>query len=211
MYIFYIVDIVLGEERHVTTRLYWITYICSELFWRIADILILAIIFRCIAESSLANLARKLAKLHKLIFITLTFLSIAAFAMATAQIVYKMIIAYLNSQVLKTYEIVTVTYHALYLFAAILAGFESFTLFLRSRSKVSTLSSLHGPTPKSISPQQDPNTTKAIHTPPHRRRPFSVLARPLRAHPSGNHNVLHQYRPPIRKLFQAENGMYVHR
>lgn len=127
---------VLKEEEYVTTRLYYILYIFGELFFRIADLLILAIIFRCIAESSLANLARKLAKLHKLLIVVLTFLSVAAFALYTTRIVYQLTSSSSIMEVYKTYEYISVAYQAVYLIAALLAGLESVTLFLRSRSKV---------------------------------------------------------------------------
>lgn len=136
-YILYIVDLALREEDTEVVYLYYIMYVFTNGFWRVSDLLILGIIYRTIAESSMANLARKLSGLHKLIVIILGLLSIAAYGMYIAQIVDTIRGRYsYNQTAYRGYQYTSIAYYSLYLVAALLAGLESFLVMFRARSKV---------------------------------------------------------------------------
>jgi hypothetical protein len=131
----------LHEENHETTYLYYLLYIFAQAFWRIAELLILVIIFRTISESSLSNLAQKLSGLHKVLVVIIALVSATAYAFYIAQIVAIMRGSGFTSVVFDGVRYASTAYHGIYLVAALLAGVESLTVLLKARSKVRSHSS----------------------------------------------------------------------
>lgn len=137
----YILKIVDSAFRHANANVsydYLNIYIFSNGLWRIADILILAIIYRTIAESSLSNLARRLLKWHRGIIVLVALNALATWSAGVAALVY------LITEKQGSYQdygngmesIMSFTYHGLFLPAGLLAGLESWLVTSQVRSKV---------------------------------------------------------------------------
>lgn len=135
-YILYITDLALHEESHETTYLYYLLYIFAQPFWRIAEVLILVIIYRTIAEFSLSNLAQKFAGLHKLLVLIIALISATAYGFYVAQIVTIMRGNRVTKLEYDGVRYASMAYYVIYLIAALLAGLESLTVLLKARSKV---------------------------------------------------------------------------
>ena len=150
-YILYIIDMALHEENHTTTHLYYLLYIFAQPFWRIAEILILVIIYRTIAESSISNLAYKLGGLHKVLIVLIALTSVITYGVYVTQQAGMINGNYYGGVVTQGLRYGSVAYYALYLLAALLAGVESLTVLLKARSKVRSQYFIPS---KSISPSQ---------------------------------------------------------
>lgn len=115
---------------------YYITCFFIDGLWRIADPLILAIVYRTIAQSSTVNMARRLYKWHRATIIILV-LGLMVMYGLSAWAIWSYVTA--RDPVIVTPSINAFTsmiYYPVYLLAALLAGVESLVVWLHARSKV---------------------------------------------------------------------------
>jgi hypothetical protein len=135
-YILKIVDLILRRANAIVPHNYLCAFVFSDGLWRIADILILAIIYRTIAESSSSNLARRLFKWHRAIIVLVALDALATWIFYTVALMV-LVTEQQGRLDVKTESMMLFTYQGLYLPAALLAGLESWLVASQARSEVS--------------------------------------------------------------------------
>lgn len=138
-YVVNIVDLGFHMADAEVPQSYLRIYILSNNLWRLADILILAIVYRTIAQSSKANLARRLFKWHRAI---ISILALGAFAVCGLNIwltVYSIQEKQENPST-EGFTLTSVMFYPFYLLAGLIAGLESLLVMVQSQTKVFLLS-----------------------------------------------------------------------
>lgn len=140
---YYIVNVVntgLAEAGTSTTYLYYLVFIFSSFFWRVSELIILAIIIRTIAETGILSKIIKPANI--LAIVVLAVLSAASYGIYVANTVD--IIRngpysidddnYLDLQLDQWH--VSLAYQVVYLLVSIVAGIVGLLAIFKERSKV---------------------------------------------------------------------------
>jgi hypothetical protein len=135
-YVVNIVDLGFHMADPKVSHSYLRIYIFSNNLWRIADILVLAIVYRTIAQSSKANLARRLFKWHRAI---ISILGLGTFGMCGINvwtIVARMKDKDENPNPGALDSFMSILFYPFYLVAALVAGLESLLVLVRAQTKV---------------------------------------------------------------------------
>lgn len=128
--IFEISDTALKERRTRTIYLYYLTYIFSNLFWRIYDILIIATILRTVSSFTTS----KLTIPNIIAIVILSLVTTAGMGMYAAEIGYLFTSDYVNLEM--SYSRLGLSYSVLYFAVVIYAGIVGILGFVKERSKV---------------------------------------------------------------------------
>lgn len=122
----------------MVTYLYYIIFILESAFWRVAEILILAIILRTLYESSASKIVNPLPTINGVATTILTLLSMAGFGLYTADIASDIANGtFLYYRSLARYGgYIDFGYDVLYLLMAIIIAIYALLIFVKERSKV---------------------------------------------------------------------------